>query len=348
MKKFFTTTLVSIAFLLSSTGIAKAQTGATILNTNFEDWGLTVNQTPTNLSVPNATITIVGSGYNNSTIPNAGTNSTYPNYIRFGSNVTLTNGIPTNQYLKVTPTAPFVNGGKITIIISQNANATETNSFALQVAGTVYPVNNFGKAHTAKTLELPATVNGIQDVYFYRTSVTAFIHAIKIETNPSTPAISAFKIPVGDDFVDAEIDDTENTITAELPYGTALTAITPDVTLQGTAKSYTPAGVQDFTSTVTYSIFASEDGTGDALKTYAVTLTIAETQNSDATLSDLLIDGTTIAGFDSETTEYNIVLPYSYPGIPVVSAEKNDPAASEPVVNNATSIPGSTSVTVTA
>lgn len=167
---------------------------------------------------------------------------------------------------------------------------------------------------------------------------------------PSAPSISSFQIPYGDGkFVAATIDNEANTISAELPYGTDLSSIEPVITLQGTAKSYSPTGAQDFSSPVTYSIFASDDASGEALKTYTVTLTTEQTASTDATLSSITIDGTAIEGFDANTTEYNVVLPYSSSAtMPVVAATTTDVAASIATITQPTSLPATVTITVTA
>jgi hypothetical protein len=67
---------------------------------------------------------------------------------------------------------------------------------------------------------------------------------------------------------------------------------------------------------------------------------------TDATLSDLKVNGTTITGFTPGTLNYNYELPSGSP-VPTVTATTNDPLASF-VVNNASSLPGTTQVVVTA
>ena len=68
---------------------------------------------------------------------------------------------------------------------------------------------------------------------------------------------------------------------------------------------------------------------------------------SDATLSDLTVDGTTVAGFSPATLNYNVELPYGTTLVPLVDAIPTDEFASY-VVNPAASLPGTTSVVVTA
>ena len=69
----------------------------------------------------------------------------------------------------------------------------------------------------------------------------------------------------------AEIDEAAKTVTLVLPHGTALTSLTPTLTVSSRA-TYTPAGAQDFSATVNYTV-TSEDKSATA--TYTVTVTAA-------------------------------------------------------------------------
>ncbi len=84
----------------------------------------------------------------------------------------------------------------------------------------------------------------------------------------AAPTISAFEVAG----VTATIDESAKTITAELPFGTIITALTPTVTLGGTATSYTPTGVQDFTNPVVYT---ATDGTNNVDYTVALSVPAA-------------------------------------------------------------------------
>ncbi|GAB4327588.1 MAG: hypothetical protein Kow00127_20340 [Bacteroidales bacterium] len=70
------------------------------------------------------------------------------------------------------------------------------------------------------------------------------------------------------------------------------------------------------------------------------------TGGSDATLSDLQVDGVTVPGFDPAVLNYDFEVPAGSP-VPVVTAVPNDPLATY-VINDATSVPGTTEVIVTA
>lgn len=77
--------------------------------------------------------------------------------------------------------------------------------------------------------------------------------------------------------------------------------------------------------------------TGTASNTYFKKLTfVSSGPSKDATLSDLQVDGVTIAGFDPNTTSYNYTVPASATTAPVLSATKHDTKASDPVITQPT------------
>ncbi len=67
---------------------------------------------------------------------------------------------------------------------------------------------------------------------------------------------------------------------------------------------------------------------------------------SDATLTDLLVDGTTVDGFSPATLAYEVELPFGSTEVPAVTAVTNDPDASY-IINAATALPGISEVVVT-
>ena len=73
----------------------------------------------------------------------------------------------------------------------------------------------------------------------------------------------------------AEIDEANKTVTLVLPNGTALTNLTPTPTVSSGA-TYTPAGAQDFSAPVTYTV-TSEDKSATAAYTVTVTAAAEET-----------------------------------------------------------------------
>ena len=180
----------------------------------------------------------------------------------------------------------------------------------------------------------------------YTTSIgtgsSAYLGQMILYISSLSPNISSFTAAG----VSATINETAKTITAVLPYGTNLTSITPTVGIGGTATSYSPPGAQDFSNSATTPlIYTVTDGTNPV--NYAVTLTASQVANTDATLSDLKVDGTTVTGFSAATLTYDVTLPYTYSGLPVISSTVNA-ATSNQVISQVSAIPGFATVLVTA
>lgn len=74
---------------------------------------------------------------------------------------------------------------------------------------------------------------------------------------------------------------------------------------------------------------------------------ITTTPTNDASLKDLLVDGTSIAGFSASKFDYKVTLPRGTTAVPVVTAISNAVGAGV-VVTPASGIPGTSSVVVTA
>ena len=72
----------------------------------------------------------------------------------------------------------------------------------------------------------------------------------------------------------------------------------------------------------------------------------SDEEGTDASLSDLQVDGTTVDGFSPSVLNYSVVLPEGTTEVPVVTATTNDSDASA-VVTPADAIPGTTSILVT-
>jgi hypothetical protein len=121
--------------------------------------------------------------------------------------------------------------------------------------------------------------------------------------------------------------------TTENPVVTA-TATGPNATVEITQATALPGS-----ATI---VVTAEDGI--ATQTYTINFSLVST---DATLTDLLADGTTIPGFDPEVTEYQLFYPVGTTNIPVISAvTKNENATVE--FTQATEFPGIATVDVTA
>lgn len=75
---------------------------------------------------------------------------------------------------------------------------------------------------------------------------------------------------------------------------------------------------------------------------------IGGSMSNDATLSNLTVDGTTITGFEATTTLYTFELDAGTTDVPTVAATANSGAATVTSITDATSLPGTTAVLVTA
>lgn len=71
-------------------------------------------------------------------------------------------------------------------------------------------------------------------------------------------------------------------------------------------------------------------------------------KSTDATLSDLTVNGTTVEGFAAATLAYNVELAIGTTEVPTVVATVNDTGKASAVVTAAESLPGTTTVVVTA
>ena len=117
---------------------------------------------------------------------------------------------------------------------------------------------------------------------------------------PKAPSIDAFSI----NGINANINKETKTISLELPYGTDISAVTPVVTIGGTATSYTPTGAQNFSlGTVVY---AATDGT--LTQNYDVNITVRATPDTDKAISSL-----TINGKPAQINETTGVITYDFP-----------------------------------
>ena len=135
------------------------------------------------------------------------------------------------------------------------------------------------------------------------TSSSAWTSFFTFTYAPKIPMITSFTA----EGINAVINQNSDpkTITANLPFGTNLTSITPVVTTGGTATSYSPTGVQDFSNSVaTPVVYSATDGASTT--NYNVTLTA--NKNTDKSLNNLKIGGVSPA-YDANTKTYSLILP---------------------------------------
>lgn len=161
---------------------------------------------------------------------------------------------------------------------------------------------------------------------------------------PKVPSISAFSI----NGEQAIINQETKAINLEMPYGTDITAVTPTVTLGGTATSYTPMGAQNFsTGTVVYNVTDGVQSTD-----YNVNIIVKATPDTDKAITALTINGKS-ATINESTGEITCDFP-SFEGplsIWPVVFELNSTTALANVVSGATHDFANTntlSITVTA
>lgn len=155
-------------------------------------------------------------------------------------------------------------------------------------------------------------------------------YTINFTVDDGNPKITSFVVSG----VTATINQSAHTITAELPNGTSLTSLTPTVTITN-ASSYSPIGAQNFSNPVTYTVGSVS---------YTVTLTVSQL-STDATLSSLIVAGQGNILEDGKFT-YDLDVQASST-VPSVSVTTNE-AHATPQITEATGIPGTTTIVVTA
>lgn len=192
-------------------------------------------------------------------------------------------------------------------------------------------------------LVLPAAANGKKSLYLSRENVdnseqwNVTFSYIEV-TREMNPAIKSFKF--GDDA--ATINESAKTISIDVPYGTAVTALTPTVEAYGNnGATYTPAGAKDFTSPVVYTV---TDAYNEFHTDYTVTVNIAA-PSTNAYLASLSVAGYAL-DFDKEEETYNIVLDYGTTVLPEITYAVED-AGLATAVKVEGGVNGETTITVT-
>ncbi len=131
--------------------------------------------------------------------------------------------------------------------------------------------------------------------------------------------------------------------TVKVPLGTNLTNLTPDVAVSAGATVSPASGIaQNFTNPVAYTVTAQD---GVTSQTYVAT--VMPVPNTDGILRNLTVNGNTVTGFGGNTYTYSVTLPAGTTAIPTVAATP-DSSLSTVVIIQATSLPGSATVVVTA
>jgi hypothetical protein len=183
------------------------------------------------------------------------------------------------------------------------------------------------------------TVTAIGDGITYGNSAVS--SPITVRTLNTAKAITSFSL-VGAIGI---IDENAKTITVEVPFSTDLSSpLTPTVIVSEYAALVTSGAQQFIAETpITFTVQAEDGSTQD----YTVTVRKA-TVNKNADLSNIEVSlGTLNPAFSADVLNYTVQLPYANTTIPTVTATKADYRANV-VITDATTLPGTTTVLVTA
>ncbi len=131
-----------------------------------------------------------------------------------------------------------------------------------------------------------------------------------------------------------------------LPAGTtAIPTVTATVYDTGKATSI----ITQATGFPGYATIVVTAQDGITVKVYTINFTVATiAKNTDATLSNLALNGITVAGFNPNTLSYDVVLPAGTTAVPAVTATVNDTGKATAIITQAAALPGYATVVVTA
>ncbi len=270
--------------------------------------------------------------------------------------VTAEDGVTTSTYT-------------INFTVAEPPASDDASLSDLQVNGTT--VSGFAPGTTDYNVELPAgtivvptvtyTLND-SDATAVLTNAAGLPGATTVEvtaedgvtTSTYTINFTVAEPPASDDASLSDLQVNGTTVSGfapgttdynvELPAGTI---VVPTVTYtlndsDATAVLTNAAGLPGATTVEV----TAEDGV--TTSTYTIDFTVAAAPlNDDASLSDLQVGGTTVDGFDPDTTDYNVDLPAGTTIVPTVTYTLNDSAATA-VLTDAAGLPGATTVEVTA
>lgn len=234
----------------------------------------------------------------------------------------------------------FATGDKLFVVTSTDADMGYIEIYE-EAEGTNL-IKATGVRDASEGIEVPELA-GYSEFYIVRKASTGdqawngFVDYVEV-TREMNPAIKSFKF--GDDA--ATINESAKTITYEVAYGTAVTALTPTVEAYGNnGATYTPAGATDFTSPVVYTV---TDAYNELHTDYTVTVNIAA-PSTNAYLASLSVAGYAL-DFDKEEETYNIVLDYGTTVLPEITYAVEDAglATADKVEGG---VNGATTITVT-
>ena len=167
-------------------------------------------------------------------------------------------------------------------------------------------------------------------------------NAIKMDDNGMEKAGLAIYVPTTSDNISKIVVymHTDGTRKTYYTSGNPCPTSNPN-TYTSSPIATTSTGYEFWTGTLSKDMFYAfggrKDGSGDSYyDKIEVTFAGPAPKSTDATLSDLQVDGVTIAGFDPNTLTYNYTVPASATTAPILSATKNDAKASDPVITQPT------------
>lgn len=217
---------------------------------------------------------------------------------------------------------------------SSNANRSYTVQVGTAAAQTI--------AHGGSGLEESSTIatNTTGEVTIKLAGTGSSVYPVAIKVNKyvaKSPTLTSFTI----NEVKAVIDDEEKTITALLSYGTTIDWESVAVVLGGNATQWT---ISEDHTTLTIS---NEDASQKVTST--LNITVETTVSHDATLSEITLDGKSLADFAAATKTYTVELAY-IDAVPAIEAAPTNAAAQ--VVVDAPALKkgetGTATITVTA
>ncbi|MDR3706122.1 MAG: fibronectin type III domain-containing protein [Paludibacteraceae bacterium] len=298
---------------------------------------------------------ITGIGVSNAITATPGTAGTF--YLALAEATADVPAISTGTAGSITVSTATISTNSLTSIGAANVTSSgvawsTTSGAESAITGSNYTTDGgaFSAAGTFTSPLSSLTANTTYYVKAYATSAasTSYGSEVSFATLPAAPTASAATLATTTGFTAnwaAATEGTAYTPTYTLQYGTdntfgtyteltgitstsqAISSLSAGTPYHYRVKAVTTAGSSDWSSTIDVTtVAASTDATLSALSTSA---------------------GTLSPSFASGTTTYSVVLPSGTTTIPTVSATVNESHASK-VIADATTLPGSATVTVTA
>jgi len=147
---------------------------------------------------------------------------------------------------------------------------------------------------TGIAMQSGASINGR---LLAQTAVTLIANTVTQPVAPSSiKAITVFDFNGLTPVVTGVVNESAKTVALTVPYGTAVTALVPTITITGASVSPLSSVAANFTTPQTYTVTAADDST----QAYVVTVTVAANPNKDITAFSFpegtgVITGTDIA-----------------------------------------------------